>query len=345
MTDASIKLDIKSLTLGKLAAALDGQPRFRAGQVYGWLHRKRVLDFSEMTDLPASLREHLRDTCYINRLGIEKKLVSDRDDTVKYLYSLLDQNRIETVMMSYAHGNSLCISSQVGCRMGCSFCASTIGGLVRNLSPSEMLDQVYATEADTGRHADSIVVMGIGEPLDNFDNLIDFLTIIQSKEGKNLSLRHVSVSTCGLVDKIKALAKLKLGITLSVSLHAPNDELRQKIMPVGARWSVQQLLDACRDYFAETGRRISFEYALIRDVNDSPGCARELAARLRGSGSHVNLIPVNPVAERGYERSGRRRVDCFLDILLTSGINATVRRELGTDIEAACGQLRRKTGL
>ena len=341
------KQDIKSLTGKELETAVCemGLPRFRAGQIYSWLHGKRVSTFAEMTNLSAALREQLDEKFYINAIRVKKRLVSDLDGTVKYLYELRDQNCVEAVLMRYRHGNSLCISTQVGCRMGCKFCASTIGGLVRSLTPSEMLDEVYTAQADSGERVDSLVLMGIGEPLDNFDNVMAFLEILSSREGLNLSLRHVSLSTCGLVDKIYELAARKLQLTLSVSLHAPNDAIRNQSMPINKKYSVEELLEACRRYFEVTGRRVSFEYALIAGVNDAPAHAKELAERLRGMAAHVNLIPVNPVKETGYQRGSREAVERFRAALERYGVNATVRRELGADIAAACGQLRRQETL
>lgn len=338
------KADIKSYTLEKLTeqVGLMGLPAFRAKQLYSWLHGKRVSSFEQMSDLPAALRAQLDEKFYINTIRIKKKLVSAIDGTVKYLYELRDGNCIEAVLMHYRHGTSLCISTQVGCRMGCAFCASTIGGLVRHLTASEMLDEVYTAQADSGERVDGIVLMGIGEPLDNFENVMDFLEILSSKQGLNLSLRHVSLSTCGLVDKIRELAKRRLQLTLSVSLHAPNDEIRSRSMPINRKYSVEELLDACREYFQVTGRRISFEYALIAGVNDSPEHAEELARRLGGMAAHVNLIPVNPVEETGYRRGSRQQIERFQAQLVKLGMNATIRRELGADISAACGQLRRQ---
>ena len=339
------KRDIKSLTLPALEGELAGLglPRFRAGQVYGWLHQKRVSTFAEMTNLPAALRGQLDEKYYINAIQVKKKLVSKLDGTVKYLYELRDGNCVEAVLMHYHHGSSLCISSQVGCRMGCKFCASTLAGYVRDLTASEMLDEVYTAQRDSGSRVDGVVLMGIGEPLDNFDNVMDFLELLSSPQGLNLSLRHVSLSTCGLVDKIYALAQRRLQLTLSISLHAPNDEIRDRSMPINRKYNMERLLAACRDYFAVTGRRISFEYALIAGVNDSPACARQLAERLRGMGAHVNLIPVNEVRETGFKRGSRAQIQGFQHQLQQLGVNATIRRELGADITAACGQLRRQT--
>lgn len=337
------KRDIKSLTLAELKTQATelGLPAFRARQIYGWLHSKRVSDFDEMSNLSVSLRDELREKFYINSIKIKKRLVSSMDGTVKYLYELRDGNCVEAVLMNYRHGSSLCVSTQVGCRMGCRFCASTIGGRVRNLTPSEMLDEVYTAQADSGARVDGVVLMGIGEPLDNFENVMSFLEILSSEQGLNLSLRHVSLSTCGLVDKIYELAERKLQLTLSVSLHAPNDTIRSKSMPINEKYNIETLLKACRSYFEKTGRRISFEYALIDGVNDSPENARQLADKLRGMGAHVNLIPVNPVEGSGYTRGGREKIESFQRELTRLGLNATIRRELGSDISAACGQLRR----
>ena len=338
------KRDIKSFPLARLTEELTGMglPKFRAGQVYRWLHQRQISDFAQMTDLSAALRQQLDEKFYINTVSVKKKLVSSIDGTVKYLYGLSDGNCVETVLMRYKHGNSLCISTQVGCRMGCAFCASTLGGLVRNLTAAEMLDEVYTAARDSGEKVSSIVLMGIGEPLDNMEHVLSFLEILSSPEGLGLSLRHVSLSTCGLADQIRALADRKLQLTLSVSLHAPNDAIRTRSMPINKRYPIGELLDACRYYFEQTGRRISFEYALIAGVNDAPAHADELAALLRGMGAHVNLIPVNPVRETGMKRGDRASVERFCGRLASRGINATVRRELGTDISAACGQLRRQ---
>ena len=337
--------DIKSMTkeeLGKLMEQL-GQPGFRAGQIFNWLHQKHALSFDEMTNLPASLREKLAGECSITRLVICRRLVSELDGTVKYLYSLPDGEHIESVLMRYEHGNSLCISSQVGCKMGCAFCASTKAGFVRNLTPSEILEQVYMAAADTGEKISNIVMMGIGEPLDNYTNVLRFLELVSSPEGLNLSHRHLSLSTCGIVDKIYDLADRNLQLTLSISLHATDNDKRSEIMPVNRRWKIEELLEACRYYTSVTHRRISYEYALIAGVNDSRKQAEELAKLLHGTLCHVNLIPVNYVREAGYEKSPKERVFAFQKVLMDRGINATVRRTLGADINAACGQLRRET--
>lgn len=334
------KIDILSLGKPDLADAVAqmGEKSFRAGQIYDWLHVKRVRDFSEMSNLSAQFREALSKKFCIKSLKIKKRLVSGIDNTVKYLYELPDGEAVECVLMEYKHGNSLCISSQVGCKMGCKFCASTVAGWVRNLEPSEMLLQIYETERDSGRHVDSIVMMGIGEPLDNFDNVVRFLEILNSG-GEGMSLRHLSLSTCGVVDRIYKLAQLKLGVTLSVSLHAATDEKRSAIMPINNKFNLKELMKACDDYFKATGRRISFEYSLIEGVNDTEQSAEELIKLIGKRNCHVNLIPINEIKERDFKKS--RFVERFQKRLIDAGINATVRRTLGADINAACGQLRR----
>ena len=334
------KIDILSLSREELSAELTamGEKAFRAKQIYDWLHVKRVTDFSQMSNISAQLQSRLDEKFCIKSLIIKKRLVSAIDNTVKYLYGLPDGESVEAVLMEYKHGNSLCISTQVGCKMGCRFCASTIAGFVRNLLPSEILLQVYESERDSGRHVDSIVLMGIGEPLDNYDNVLKFLGLLNSG-GEGLSLRHVSLSTCGVVDKIYELAKLKTGLTLSISLHAATDEKRSSIMPINKKYNLDELMAACRHYFKETGRRISFEYSLIEGVNDTEESAQELISLLGGMLCHVNLIPINEISEREYRKS--RSVERFKKRLCDAGINATVRRTLGADIQAACGQLRR----
>ncbi|MDE6732637.1 MAG: 23S rRNA (adenine(2503)-C(2))-methyltransferase RlmN [Oscillospiraceae bacterium] len=334
------QIDILSLEKSALADAVAqmGEKSFRAGQIYDWLHVKRVRDFSEMSNLSAQFREELSRKFCVKHLKIKKRLVSSIDNTVKYLYELPDGEAVECVLMEYKHGNSLCISSQVGCKMGCKFCASTVAGWVRNLEPSEMLLQIYETERDSGRHVDSIVMMGIGEPLDNFDNVVKFLEILNAG-GEGMSLRHLSLSTCGVVDKIYKLAELKLGVTLSVSLHAATDEKRGEIMPINHKYDLKTLMTACDDYFKATGRRISFEYSLIEGVNDTEQSAEELIKLIGKRNCHVNLIPINEIKEREFKKS--RFVERFKKRLTDAGINATVRRTLGADINAACGQLRR----
>lgn len=338
--------DLRSLTLPALEKEfrLLGLEKYRAKQVFAWLHRdgKRVDRFEDMTDLPLRVRTLLAGRYRVGTLRVVRRQLSRLDGTQKLLLEAADGSRVEAVWMEYHHGNTVCISTQVGCRMGCRFCASTLAGWVRNLTASEMLDEVYTAQQDLRGRISNVVLMGIGEPLDNFDNVMAFLEILSSREGINLSLRHVSLSTCGLVDGIRALAEKKLQLTLSVSLHAPNDSIRSQSMPVNQRYNMDDLLDACRDYFEQTGRRISFEYALIAGVNDAPAHAEELASRLSGMGAHVNLIPVNPVAETGYRRGKRAGIEAFQVQLERLGVNATIRRELGTDIAAACGQLRRQ---
>ena len=339
------KADIKSMTQDELAAFLKelGQPSYRAGQIFAWLHRG-VSSFDEMTDLSKELRAQLAEKAGLSSLIIRKKLESSLDDTIKYLYGLADGESVESVLMSYHYGNSICISTQVGCRMNCGFCASGIAGLKRNLAPSEMLDEILCAGKDSGRNITHCVLMGIGEPLDNYDNVVKFLELLSCKGGLNMSLRHVSLSTCGVVDKIYELMKLKLQLTLSVSLHAPTDEIRSRIMPVNRKWGIDDLLDACRAYAETTGRRISFEYAMIAGVNDAPEHAKMLCTRLKGMLCHVNLIPVNEVKEKGLKKSSEENIRRFSSILSGCGINVTVRRTLGADINASCGQLRRSEG-
>lgn len=338
-----MKKDILSCKLDELEAALTemGEKKFRAKQIYEWLHIRRVANFDEMSNISLSLRTKLSENFYINRINIVKKLESSIDNTVKYLYELSDGNHVEAVLMKYKHGNSLCISTQVGCKMGCKFCASTIAGFKRHLLASEMLLQIYEAEKESGRHVDSLVLMGIGEPLDNFDNVIRFLQIISFETGKNLSLRHVSLSTCGLVNRIYDLAEYRFGLTLSISLHAVTDEKRSEIMPVNNKFCIAELLEACRDYIDKTGKRISFEYSVIHNVNDSPEDAAGLIRLLKGMNCHVNLIPVNEIKERDF-KSDRRALAAFAEMLEKGGLNVTTRRTLGADINAACGQLRRE---
>ncbi len=333
--------DIKSMTLEELGELLKdlGQPAFRARQVFSWLHRG-VTSFEEMSDIPKDLRARLAERCVISFPTVERKQVSREDGTVKYLWRLLDGNCVETVLMRYHHGNTVCVSSQVGCRMGCAFCASTLGGKVRDLTAGEILDQVLFTQLDSGEKLSNIVMMGIGEPLDNFDNVLRFLELVNCPEGLNIGMRHISLSTCGLTEKIDKLAGYGLQLTLSVSLHAPDDATRSSIMPVNKSVGVDKLMAACRRYFDRTGRRVSFEYAMIDGVNDSDAQADRLAALLAGTGSHVNLIPLNHVSESPLKPS--RRVRQFQRRLEGRGLTVTVRRKLGGDIDASCGQLRRK---
>ena len=338
-----MKQDIKSMTLVELqdAFAALGEPKFRAKQVFAWLHRGAV-SFEAMTNLSKPLRETLDSLYFITAPTVARKQISRLDGTIKYLWRLRDGNCVESVVMQYHHGNTVCISSEVGCPMGCKFCASTIGGLVRRLEPSELLDQVLFSQLDSGLPISNIVLMGIGEPLDNFDNVMRFLELVNSPDGMNIGMRHISLSTCGLVDKIEQLAERDLQLTLSVSLHSPDDESRSKIMPVNRRWPVDTLLSACRDYFAKTGRRISFEYTMISGVSDSPEQAQLLAKKLAGMGAHVNMIPLNNVTESGLHTSSRQAIRRFQTILEENGVTATLRRTLGSDIDASCGQLRRK---
>lgn len=330
------------MTLEEVQAELlaFGLPKFRAKQIFAWLHRGEV-DFEKMTDLSKELRTKLAEKYEIARAEIVEKRCS-KDGTVKYLFRMNDGELVESVLMHYHHGYSICISTQVGCKMNCSFCATGRSGFSRDLLPSEMLSQVQSAQRDENVRISNIVLMGMGEPLDNYRNVLRFLELVSCPEGMNVGMRHISLSTCGLVDKIYDLAEKKLQITLSVSLHAPNDEIRSQTMPVNRRWNMEQLMSACRYYAKKTGRRISFEYAMIDGVNDSDPCARELASRLRGMCAHVNLIPVNDVTGAGYRKSGLARQKRFISILEQGGCTATVRRTLGSDIEASCGQLRRK---
>ncbi len=336
------RIDILSLPLTALEMHLAelGEPKFRAKQIFSWLHQKQVTEFAEMTTLSLQLREKLDGIFCINRLNVARKLASSIDDTVKYLYELPDGNFVETVLMEYHHGKSLCISTQVGCRMGCQFCASTIAGYVRDLTPAEMLLQIYETQRDIGSRIDSLVLMGIGEPLDNFDNVVTFFRLLSDANGFGMSLRHVTVSTCGLVPQIRELADMRLGVTLSVSLHSPENTRRSHIMPVNRRYPVEELLVACQYYLQVTGRRVTMEYAVIEGVNCTRSDAKKLAQRLHGMQCHVNLIPVNPIAERDF-RALRKSVAQFQQELTALGVHATIRRTLGSDIQAACGQLRR----
>ena len=339
-----VKKDIKSLDLEELKAELEGmgEKAFRAKQMYEWMHVKLARSFDEMTNLSAKFREQCKQnyeyTC-VNPVRIQKSQI---DGTKKFLFELADGNVVESVWMQYKHGNSVCISSQVGCRMGCRFCASTIGGLTRNLLPSEMLDQIYRIQTSIGERISNVVVMGTGEPLDNYDNLLRFIHILTEDGGIHISQRNLTVSTCGLVPKIYELAEEKLQMTLAVSLHAPNDEKRRELMPIANKYSIDELLAACRNYFDKTGRRITFEYSLVAGVNDSKENAQELAGRLKGLNCHVNLIPVNPVRERSFVRSTREAVENFKINLEKCGINGTIRREMGSDIDGACGQLRKR---
>ena len=333
--------DIKSMNLAEMSAYFKelGEPAFRARQVFQWLYRGAE-SFREMTNLPKSLRQKLEESCRLTAPRAVRKQVSAQDGTIKYLWRLGDGNCSETVLMRYHHGNTVCISSQVGCRMGCAFCASTLGGKIRDLTPAEMVDQVLFTQLDSGVPVSNIVLMGIGEPLDNFDTVLRFLELVNSPEGLNIGMRHISLSTCGLTEKIDKLADYQLQLTLSVSLHAPDDETRSRIMPVNRGIGVEKLFAACRRYFEKTGRRISYEYAMIDGINDADWQADLLARHLKGTPGHVNLIPLNHVEESPLKPS--RRVAAFQKRLESHGVTATVRRKLGGDIDASCGQLRRK---
>lgn len=339
------KKDIKSMTLPQLTEEMVsiGEKPFRAKQMYQWMHVKLARDFEEMTNLSGQLRERCRQRYIYTALEAMKVQESKADGTKKFLFGLSDGNMVESVWMKYRHGNSVCISSQVGCRMGCRFCASTLDGLERSLLPSEMLDQVYAVQRMTGERVSNVVVMGMGEPLDNYDNLLTFLKILTDENGLNISQRNVTVSTCGIVPQIRRLAEEKLQITLALSLHGATDEKRQRLMPVAKKYSINELMEACAFYFEKTGRRITFEYSLVGGVNDSEEDAEQLAALARPLCCHVNLIPVNPVKERDYRQSTGERVLAFKNKLEKSKINVTIRREMGRDIDGACGQLRHRT--
>lgn len=336
--------DIMSMTYGELAEVFSGKglPGFRAKQVYQWLHCRLAASYDEMTDLPKALREQLAEEYPLNICTVAKKQVSAADGTVKFLYALHDGDYIESVVMKYKYGYTVCVSSQVGCKMGCAFCASTLGGFKRSLTAGEILSQVYTAQRELGERVSHIVLMGMGEPLDNFDNVMRFIELVTDEKGLNLSMRNISLSTCGVVPKIEELMKKKLQLTLSISLHAADSGLRSKIMPINKKYDVDELLAVCRRYAAETSRRISFEYSMLAGVNDSDECARLLASKLRGMLCHVNLIPVNEVEESPFKPSSPEQIERFTEILAGSGITATVRRKLGSDIEASCGQLRRK---
>lgn len=340
----SQKLDIRSLDLEAITEIVTnlGEPKFRALQLYKWL-QSGVDSFDEMTNIPLRLRQKLDDISYIATVKPLRKYVSEVDGTVKYVYELFDGELIESVLMKYEHGYTVCISTQVGCRMGCKFCASGLYGLTRNLTAGEMLAQITFAGRDNNIRVSNVVMMGMGEPLDNFDNSIKFLKLVSDENGLNIGLRHISLSTSGVVSGIKKLAECNLPITLSISLHAPNDEIRNRTMPVNKKWNIKELLTACREYQKITTRRISFEYALIAGVNDSDECARELAHILRGIMCHVNLIPANPIKENTFKKPNRKYILAFQKKLESLGINATIRRTLGADIDASCGQLKKKT--
>lgn len=333
------------MSFEELTAAVKelGEPVFRAKQIYSWLHVSCVTSFDDMTNISKALRQKLNDNFVIFTVSIEKKLISEYDYTQKYLYKLHDGEFIESVLMKYKYGYTICVSTQVGCRMGCKFCASTLDGVVRNLTASEILSQVYEAQRDNNIKISHVVLMGMGEPLDNYDNVMRFLSLITDENGQNMSMRHISLSTCGVVPKIYDLMEKDLQLTLSVSLHAPDDEIRSSMMPVNRKWSIDELLTACKKYTDTTRRRISFEYAMVSGVNDSDDCARLLARKLRGILCHVNLIPVNEVKETGCKKSSRERIESFSAILEKNGYAVTVRRKLGSDINASCGQLRRSS--
>lgn len=338
------KIDIKSFNLEELTAFIEknGEKAFRAKQVYQWLHVKQVNTFDEMTNLSKAFREKLEQLCYITDLHQEAVQISKIDGTRKYLFLLEDGNVIESVLMRYKHGNSVCISSQVGCRMGCRFCASTLDGLVRGLKPSEMLDQIYKIGKDIGERISNVVVMGTGEPMDNFDNLLKFIELLTDENGLNISQRNLTVSTCGIVPRMRELADRQLSITLALSLHASNQQKRLKLMPVANKYDIHEVIDACRYYFDKTGRRVTFEYSLVGGVNDTDEDAKELSQLIHGMNCHVNLIPVNPIKERDYVQSNAAVIAAFKNKLEKNGINVTIRREMGRDIDGACGQLRKR---
>lgn len=338
------KIDIKSMNLAELKDFMVeiGEKPFRAKQIYEWLHVKQVESFDEMTNISKKMIESLKERCELISLKKEEVQISKLDGTRKYLFALSDGNVIESVLMRYKHGNSVCISSQVGCRMGCKFCASTLDGLVRGLKPSEMVDQIYKIGNDIGERISNVVVMGTGEPMDNFDNLLKFIELLTDENGLNISQRNLTVSTCGIVPRIRELADKKLSITLALSLHASNQNKRKALMPVANSYDINEVVDACKYYFEQTGRRITFEYSLVGGVNDSDEDAAELSALVKGINCHINLIPVNPIKERDFVSSNTKVVTAFKNKLEKNGINATVRRSLGEDIDGACGQLRRK---
>ena len=338
------RVDIKSMTLRELEEWLItiGEKKFRAKQIYQWIHIKHVEGFDDMTNLSMELREKLKQKANLVVLKEELVQISKIDGTRKYLFALSDGNMIESVLMRYKHGNSVCVSSQVGCRMGCRFCASTLDGLVRNLTPSEILEQIYRISASTGERVSNVVVMGSGEPMDNYNNLIRFIELLSDENGLNISQRNITVSTCGLVPKMRELADLKLQITLALSLHASSQEKRKELMPVANSYELEEVLEACRYYFEQTGRRITFEYSLVGGVNDTKEDADRLSQLVRGMNCHINLIPVNPIKEREYVQSEHKDILNFKNKLEKNGINVTIRREMGRDIDGACGQLRKR---
>ena len=339
------KKDIASYSFEELQEEMlaIGEKGFRSRQIYSWIHEKLVDDFEEMTNLPKTLRQKLESAYEIRRVEMEKRQISKIDGTNKFLFCLKDGNMVESVLMKYKHGNSVCISSQVGCRMGCRFCASTLDGLERNLTPSEMLRQVYQIQKITGERVSNIVIMGTGEPLDNYDNFLKFIHMVSDEHGLNISQRNITASTCGIVPNIRRLAEEKLQITLALSLHGSNQEKRRSLMPVANKYELHEVLEACDYYFEKTGRRITFEYSLVHGVNDTPEDAKELMGILKDRNCHLNLIPVNPIKERNHEKPDKKSAENFKNKLEKNGINVTIRREMGSDIDGACGQLRRKT--
>lgn len=343
--DKKLKVDIKSLNYNELEEFIiaRGEKKFRAKQLYEWLHVHHVASYEEMTNIPKKLVEMLEDECVLVSHKQVRMQESKIDGTRKYLFALADGNMVESVWMKYEHGNSVCVSSQVGCRMGCRFCASTIDGLVRNLTPSEILDQIYRIESDTKERVSNVVVMGTGEPMDNYDNIVKFIRMLSDEHGLNISQRNITVSTCGIVEKIKQLADEELAITLAISLHAYNQEKRREIMPVANKYDLSEVMDACRYYFEKTGRRITFEYSMIAGVNDTKEDAKGLGDLLKGMNCHINLIPVNPIAERDYKSPDKNKAFAFQKMIEKYVKFVTIRREMGRDIDGACGQLRRKT--
>ncbi len=337
-------MDIKSMSLQELEIIIKekGEKAFRAKQIYQWIHQKQVSSYEEMSNIPLKLREILKEEYPLMKLNMIQVQESSLDGTRKYLFGLEDGNMVESVWMKYHHGNSVCISSQVGCRMGCRFCASTLDGLERNLKPSEMLEQIYSIIRHTGERVSNLVIMGTGEPMDNYENVVKFLRLLTGEEGYNMSQRNITVSTCGIVEGIRKLAEEKLQITLALSLHATTDVKRRQLMPVAYRYELKEVLKACEYYFEKTGRRVSFEYSLVAGVNDNLNDAKELADLVKGMNCHVNLIPVNPIKERDYRQSEKKQIEDFKNYLNNKGVTATVRREMGRDIDGACGQLRRR---
>ena len=335
--------DLRSMTLTELETLMEENslPKFRAGQLFDWFHRRHAASFDDMNNIPKNIREMLQQSNTLVTLSKLQCLVSEIDGTRKYLFALPDHNVIESVWMQYKHGNSVCVSTQVGCRMGCRFCASTLDGLVRNLRASEILEQIYRIVEDTGKPVSNIVLMGSGEPMDNFDNVSRFVSLISDPKGMNLSKRNITISTCGLIPGIRRLQEEHPQVTLALSLHAPNDQKRKEIMPVANAFALTDIISACREYYDTTGRRVSFEYSLIQGVNDNPEEAQQLSRLLKGFPCHVNLIPVNPIKERDFKRSDMQGISAFKNLLEKNGINVTIRREMGQDIQGACGQLRK----